>query len=139
VLGSGNKIVDGNVNQVNFNVAFENGLYLNLWSIAEKLERVEEVDYTIGYARNLNNKWAVDVSFGWFDISPFGKNSDGDLFTPIVRIIRTVSDSVDLYGAIEYSVVKNQSENNGTLVYVGAGTSFDFKKINATVKEGVLH
>lgn len=122
VEASGQRSFEGSAQIISFDAGFENGMYINVMSVVDGYERIEELDYTFGYAWELSDRVSIDLSLGLWDISDLGI-SEYDAFAQTVRVDYFISEGFSTYISAESVITKN-SEYSGFETYIGLSKKF---------------
>ncbi len=130
---SGAPLSDEKVIQPNLNVAWENGLYLNVFAsrpLARNVPKSDfsfENDFGIGWAGEFDY-WSLDVSLTYYDEPSLGKFGADDIWFSNLKASHGFGPvNLDFeYGG--YTAVKGSSHEGGHILSVGLSKEIDYQE-----------
>lgn len=137
VYGSGQEILVRSAQETNLYVEGESGIYANAWILTtDTFGYTTEVDYTVGYFRQLNKTVSIDAWVSYWDTREDG--TEYDALSPGVTLSYAPREDLSLSVTYEKVNAKN-SLYSGELCYATLAKDFsvsDSMWIRAEVEYG---
>jgi len=149
-FGSGSELYGKAVNQTDFNVAFENGVYVDLWG-SKALNAGswgsnfgDEVDYGIGWAGKIGNGFSLNAGVTYFDEPMAGTFGECDVWYTHVKVSHDLElnglGTFNAFGAYEnYTTMPGTSYEGGNIWSVGLSKTQSYKDLSVNASEVLIY